>query len=182
MYQMPTMRGNRNKRRIADDDDDSDFEIPQSKKQITSDEGGTPVHVKKNGHKQAAIIDLESYAVPRKLVCKGDGYRQHGFPRFHQGTIYIQLIELHDKYTYIFDKDIIMRSSAKLAEIMGVRLKEADSCLAETIKQHAGLEFFFDLKYVPKVGGWALVGAVSIPLLVSDFWTCYACLLWSFWR
>lgn len=161
---MPATQSKRNKRRSTKADSDFEPEVPQAKKQINSYEDGTPVNGKKIRHKNNSVDDLEViYAVPRKLVCRD---QEDGFPRFHHGTVYIQLIELDPKYTYIFEKDIIARSSEVLRDCMRVRIAESDKGLAETIKHRAGLEYFFDLRYIQSTDIWALVRLVSISPLI----------------
>jgi hypothetical protein len=163
---MPATQSKRNKRRSTNADSDFEPEVPPAKKQINSYEDGTPVNGKKLSHKKNSVNDFELiYAFPRRLVCRD---QEDGFPRFHHGTVYIQLIEMDPKYTYIFDKDIIARSSEGLRDCMspGVRVAESDPGLAKTIKHRAGLEYFFDLKYIQSTDIWALVRLVSISPLI----------------
>jgi hypothetical protein len=165
---MAPKRGNSNKGRTAGDSDDSFPEVPQSKKQITSDKRGAPVPAKKEGRKHDEVIDLESpqYLIaPRKLMAKGDDFQRDAFPRFHGGTVYIQLVELHNKYTYTLHKDILERASSKLATIFQGQVSERDSAMAKKVKVRAGLEFVLDLQFVQNQNTFALVRVVSNQFL-----------------
>ena len=89
------MAGNSKKRCKASENNDSGPDVPQLKKQISADERGFPVPAKKEDRKQDIVIDLESpewFIAPRKLMPKGDDFRRDAFPRFHGGTVYIQLV------------------------------------------------------------------------------------------
>ena len=162
MDQMPSRRGNGNKRCSAGSDDD--LEVPESKKQINSYENGGPANSKKWGHKNKSVNENEEikeiHALHRKLVRREE---EDAFPRFRHGTVYVQLIEMDPKYTYIFDKDIIARCSDKLEPFIRplAQATEADRGLADTIKSRTSLEFYFDLRYIPKIGIWAITRRVS---------------------
>jgi hypothetical protein len=146
-------------------DPDSNIEMtvtPPPKKQKTSSNAQA---AGKNGRNQDPVIDLDSpdsYAVMRRLKSKGDA--PDGFPRFHHGTVYIQLIELHKKYTYTVDKAIIQRFSDVLAYQLKRRITEVDCALAKTLKRPERLEIFLKLQYIPQKGMWVLMNVVSYYL------------------
>ena len=155
---MPETRSDK-KRLIAQDGPITTTEAPPPKKQKTSSAAKA---AGKNRRNQDPVIDLDSpdsYAAVRKLKSKNDA--PDGFPRFHRGTVYIQLIELHQKYTYTVDKAIIQRFSDVLACHLERLITEVDYSLAETLKRRERLQFFFELQYIPRIGIWALVNVVS---------------------
>ena len=161
---MAPKRGKSNKRCKDFENNDSGPEVPQSKKQITSDERGAPVPAKKGCRKQDEVIDLESpecFVALRKLMAKGDGFRRDAFPRFHGGTVYIQLVELHNKYTYTLHKGVLERYSSRLAGFFQSQIRERDNAKAKEVKMQADVEFFLNLQYVRHMNNFALVPVVS---------------------
>jgi hypothetical protein len=132
-------------------DEDSIFELPQLKKQVSPCEIGIPAQSKSTGGKQA--VDVEHYAVPRELLNAGDC--------FH--TVYIELAPSTNDI-WIVNKNTLIRCSGKLADILERHHNETEPDLAESVKKRSGLEYFLKLEYFPTINSWLLIRDVSTLL------------------
>jgi hypothetical protein len=166
MAQMPAITRTDKRRRIAENQDDV-IEISAPKRHTTSSERGELIQWGKIRRKRNEVVDVESYAVPRTLIRRDDLVPEDGFPWFPHGTVYIQLTEMHHKYTYIFEKTVLERASIVLANILGNRIIEVDSNMAEDMKKIARLEYFFILKYFEHIDNWGIDNVVSQQFLLN---------------
>ena len=169
---MAPARAKDKKRCNAGDQEHADVEAPERKKKAPSGQDTGPVRGRMGGRKHEATIDLESgeqYAVSRQIIRRVDanGEPEGHFPRYDNGTVYIELIEGEDRYTYIFDKNVFMDRSDALSKLMELQPEEADRSLAINVRKQFRLEFFFTLTYSRKHGVWAISQAVSLCYLLS---------------
>jgi len=84
-----------------------------------------------------------------------------GFPRFPEGTVFIQVKRKSPKYNYTFDKAILSRASKWFAKNMDSEMEEVDLDLAQKVKKFIGCDARYELYYSERNSGWALKKTVS---------------------
>jgi hypothetical protein len=106
------------------------------------------------------VIDLDlEYAYTSKEFRPKLG----AFPRYSEGTVYIQLCQSEDKYCFALEASVLARASTWFAHKVKNMGKERDSQLAAKIMEETGYKYRFELvhddKYRPD---WVLKRVVSV--------------------
>jgi hypothetical protein len=102
------------------------------------------------------VIDLEGEVSIKE-------FRRHGtgFPRFKEGTVYIDVAKTDENYVYAFEKHVLARASSWFADSLYRPIYEIDDKKAELCKKQTGYETRYEIFYSERYDLWILGRTVS---------------------
>jgi hypothetical protein len=102
------------------------------------------------------VIDLEGEISLKKVMRGGTE-----FPRFKEGTVYIEVAKSDEDCVYAFEKHVLARASSWFAESLNEPIFEINYKKAELYKKRCGYEARYELFYSEQYDLWILGRTVS---------------------
>jgi hypothetical protein len=109
-------------------------------------------------HDKVSHQDAKDFSI---IVLKLTSLPTGTFPRCDNGTIYIEILPLHGKYTYLFHRNFLCRRSAWIKDTIDQPVTELDVNLAQEHTRRTGIKTRYALQFSHKDNDWALAKTVS---------------------